>query len=82
MTEREYLVLLYSFIPFGPVRINLLTSYFKSSRKVWEATSKELLEVGLRASTIEKFNRYRNQINPINYFKRLKSNWHLYLDNK
>src|SRR4030042_4611311 len=74
MTEREYLVLLYSFIPFSPVRINLLISYFKNSKNVWNASSKELLEVGLRASTVEKFNRYRNQINPINYFLRLNSN--------
>ncbi|OGM08649.1 DNA protecting protein DprA [Candidatus Woesebacteria bacterium RBG_16_36_11] len=74
MTEREYLALLYSFILFGPVRINLLTSYFKSSKNVWKASGQELLKLGLRPDTVEKFNRYRNKIDPINYFKRLKSN--------
>jgi DNA-binding MarR family transcriptional regulator len=34
MKDEKYLVALYSFIPFGPKRINLLLSYFKTVEKV------------------------------------------------
>lgn len=73
MNEREYLISLYSYLPFGPVRTKLLISYFGSSKKVWQAAKDELIEVGLRTDTAVNFIRYRENFNSLSYFKKVKS---------
>ncbi len=72
MTEREYLVALYSFIPFGPQRTKLLLSYFGSASKTWKAREKKLLEIGLNKKTVKDFSEYRKQFDPKDYFNNLK----------
>ncbi len=52
MTKRQALIVLCSYIPFGPVRINLLTSYFKNAKNVWNAGKKELIATGLKVSEV------------------------------
>ncbi|OGM27233.1 DNA protecting protein DprA [Candidatus Woesebacteria bacterium RIFCSPLOWO2_01_FULL_39_61] len=73
MNEKEYLISLYSYLPFGPVRIKLLISYFGSAKKVWLATQNELTEVGLKLNTAVNFVEYRENFDPSNYFKKIKS---------
>ena len=72
MTERQALVALYSYIPFGPARIKLLVDYFGSAQKAWRVSRKKLLEVGLKTDRAEDFLNYRDEFDPKNYFKRLK----------
>lgn len=72
MTEREYLVLLYSFIPFGPARCGLLLSFFGSAKRAWGAKAKELLSVGLSQKLTEGFVGFRESFDPVAYFKELK----------
>lgn len=72
MTNKEYLVALYAFTDFGPARINLLVSYFKSAKNVWNAQVVELLEVGLRKTTVEKFVLHRNTFDFEGYFEKLE----------
>jgi DNA processing protein len=71
MTEREYLVALYSFLPFGPARGKLLISYFGSSKKVWNASEKKLREVGLRDKIVKDFGKHREEFDFVSYFNRL-----------
>jgi len=72
MTDREYLVLLYSFIPFGPARIKLLLSYFGSAEKTWKAERKKLIEIGLKEKTVNDFINFKDGLEPSEYFNRLK----------
>lgn len=72
MNEREYLVALYSYIPFGPARMKLLIEYFGSAKKSWLTSKNELLEIGLNLQRIEDFINYRESFDSETYFKRLK----------
>jgi DNA processing protein len=72
MNERQYLVALYSFLSFGPMRTKLLVSYFGSARKTWEASVSRLMEVGLGKKMAEGFIKYRNEFNLKGYFNKLK----------
>jgi DNA processing protein len=68
---REYLVLLSTFPSFGPARLKLLLSYFETPRKVWNATKKDLQEVGLKDETLEKFLLHREKFDKDTYFQKL-----------
>jgi DNA processing protein len=72
MNEKQYLVLLSSFVPFGTVRLNLLLDYFKSAKNVWLAPKEKLLLVGLKEGFVEKFLSYKKNLNEKEYFFRLK----------
>lgn len=72
MSERQYLVALYSHIPFGPVRTKLLVDYFGSAERAWKANREKLLEVGLRPRRVNDFLNYREKFDPKEYFERLK----------
>jgi DNA processing protein len=72
MTEREYLVAVYSFAYFGPARTKLLLSYFGSAKKIWGVNSSALSETGLTKKSVEKFVEYRRNLNLTKYFSRLK----------
>jgi DNA processing protein len=73
ITEREYLVLLYSFISFGPTRIKLLSDYFGSYERIWRAGKKDLIDTGLKDKTVNDFIRFRENLNIEGYFKKLKN---------
>ena len=72
MTEREYLIALYSFLPFGPARTELLIKYFGSSRKAWKTKEKNLSDTGLNSDTVNKFLKYRERFDFKKYFSNLK----------
>lgn len=71
MTDRQYLVLLYSFIYFGPQRTKLLMKYFGSARNAWKAPRDKLLVTGLKTTAIGEFVKYRESMDGDKYFKRL-----------
>jgi len=72
MTEKEYLTAVYAFNYFGPARVKLLLSVFKSAKKIWNADTKDLLEIGLTGGKISEFESFRKNFDPDNYFKKLK----------
>jgi len=72
MTEREYLVALSSFIPFGPARIELLVKYFESAKEAWNASNKDLIKIGLRRQVVESFDEHRKLFDIGDYFNKLK----------
>src|SRR4030043_755558 len=72
ITERKYLVLLSSFVSFGPVRIGLLYDYFGSYGKVWRAGKKDLIETGLKGKQVIDFIHFRDNLDIRCYFNNLK----------
>lgn len=74
VSEKQYLIALYAFIPFGPARLTLLKNYFKSYKDVWNATTKDLLNVGLNRSIVESFNKYKSNFDFDKFFANLDKN--------
>lgn len=72
MNKIDYTVLTSSFLPFGPKRLSLLISYFKSSEGVWNASASDLLSCGLSSKIVRSFDSYRKAINPQEYFRNLE----------
>jgi DNA processing protein len=72
MNEKNYLIALASFVPFGPARLRLLLSYFSSARKVWNLSEKSLMEVGLGQKLVRGFLAYKIKFKPEEYFRLLK----------
>jgi DNA processing protein len=71
MLESEYLTAIYAFNYFGPARVRLLLSYFKSPKRIWKSTEKELIETGLTDAKVSEFSKFRNEFNIEDYFSRL-----------
>lgn len=72
MTESEYLIAVSAFTYFGPARIKLLISYFKSAKKVWNISEKELIEVGIPEKKACEFISFRENFNLVLYFSKLE----------
>lgn len=73
MNERECLIALSTFTPFGPMRTSLLLSYFKSAKKIWTANQTELTEVGLGIKTVQNFIHHRDEFHFQEYQDKLNS---------
>ncbi len=71
MTEREYLICLSSFFPFGPARLSLLLSYFGNAKDVWNAGRQSLVSVGLKDELVLEFDSYRKSFSACEYLKKL-----------
>jgi DNA processing protein len=72
MLESEYLTAIYAFNYFGPARVKLLLSYFKSPKKIWKSTKEELIETGLSVKKVSEFSEFRKSFDIENYFLRLQ----------
>src|SRR3989344_6243119 len=72
MTDEEYLVALSTYTAFGPMRIDLLTNYFKGAEKVWKADFNSLREIGLSEKILTDFISYRSKFSFKNFFDQLK----------
>ena len=71
MPDRDCLIALSTFGLFGPMRTKLLLSYFKSAKKIWAASRKELLETGLKEEIVQRFIDHRLSFNIEKYMKNL-----------
>lgn len=71
MKEKEYLTAIYAYNYFGPARVKLLISYFKSAKKIWNATVRDLTETGLSKEKVFQFDTYRKNFDIEDYFKKL-----------
>ena len=72
MKEKEYLTAVCAFEPFGPARIKLLLSYFKSAKNIWQVTRSDLVKVGLKKDSVEKFLSFRKEFDIPDYTEKLK----------
>jgi len=72
VTDKEYLVGLYAYTYFGPKRLNLLLSFFGNAKNTWEASKKELADIGLSEKTISSFFYHKRKFDFKNYYNRLK----------
>ena len=70
--EEKYLTALCAFTYFGPVKTNLLISFFGSGEKTWKAKHKELLRTGLSENIVSRFQNHKKYFEFNSYFKRLK----------
>jgi DNA processing protein len=73
MTENQYLVAIFAFNYFGPVRTKLLLSYFKKAQKIWTSSRDELLNTGLPENRVLAFLDFRKNFDIEKYFDRLRS---------
>lgn len=74
MNEEKYLVLLYSFIQFGPARTKLLVRFFGSAKSAWNAKESQLTKTGLSKKIVKSFLEYKNTLDEENYFTKLSEN--------
>lgn len=58
-SDREYLLALSTFIPFGSNRTSLLVDYFGSSKNAWGASKGDLLSTGLSQRMVDGFLKHR-----------------------
>lgn len=72
MTEKEALIALSSFVPFGSARIGLFREYFGSARAAWSAPVKKFAEIGLSEKLVFEFRNFRDKFDVDSYFARLK----------
>lgn len=70
--DHEYLVFLSTFPAFGPQRLKLLLSYFETPERVWNASEKELKEVGISDELRTKYKEHRAKFDEVEYLARLK----------
>lgn len=71
ISESQFLIALSAFPFFGPTRIKLLISYFKSAKNVWNAKAKQLLEINISEKKIGEFEKFKNNFNIAQYFQKL-----------
>lgn len=71
MKDREYLTAISAFNPFGPARIRLLLSYFKTPKNVWNCNPGELIKIGIDAKRVTEFAEFRKKFSFTFYFKKL-----------
>lgn len=72
MTERDAYLLLSTFIPFGPVHLTHLISFFGSAEKVCQVTKSELVEVGLKESVRDAFLEHVQSFDMVRYKRELE----------
>lgn len=71
ISEKEYLTAIYAFNYFGPARINLLLSYFKKAKKIWNAQNSELIKLGIKEEKVIEFSDFRKNFDIPSYFSKL-----------
>lgn len=71
MEEHEYLTAVSAFNYFGPARVKLLYSYFKSAKKIWDSMVGKLLETGLSEKKVLEFDYFRKSFDIKAYFEKL-----------
>lgn len=74
MTEKEALISLSAFVPFGPARINLLISFFGSASAAWKANPATLSKLGLGEIKLSSFLAHRKSFDLNSYLRTLKKN--------
>src|SRR5579884_2723964 len=71
--ELAYWIAFSRILGIGPMRFKLLLGYFQDDvEAAWKATSKELVQAGLDAKTIDGFLKQRSSIRPEQELERLE----------
>ena len=64
LSEKDYLIGLTHFLPFGPKRLAMLKNFFKFWSVVWTAPAGQLAKAGLGEKIASDFVTWRDKINP------------------
>lgn len=72
MNERDYLLCLSCYVPFGPKRISLLKNYFGSYEDIWSLKTSDFLDVGISQKLASGFIKHRKQFEIVSYKDELK----------
>lgn len=67
MDNVEYLLTLHSVNGFGPIRLKAILEYFKDPKIAWEASEKEIINLGIPKNIAELLSETRKKINPEKY---------------
>ena len=73
MQDKPYWIAFNVFEGIGPLRFGLLLKYFGSAKKAWQASRKELLEIGLGQKLTERFIAFRRSFEVDKYLKKIKA---------
>ena len=68
-----YLLALHSINGLGPIRLKALLDYFEDPKKVWEASVKELLQLGIPKNTASLLEETRRHLDPENYAQQISN---------
>src|SRR3989338_2672161 len=74
LSERDYYLGFAFFQEIGPKRLKLLSEYFGSVVKAWQADEQELLKINLGKNLTEKFTLFREKFSFENNLEGLKRN--------
>src|SRR5581483_3032715 len=72
LSERSYWLAFSAFPGVGPIRFALLRSHFGTAQKAWEASSKDLLAIGLGDKLTAKFDIFRKEFSVTGYATKVK----------
>ena len=72
MDDKPYWIAFNVFEGIGPLRFGALLKYFGTAKKAWEASTEELLEIGLGERLTEKFGKFREEFDIDKYLRSLK----------
>lgn len=72
MNNISYLLALHSIDGLGPIRLKSIIDYFKDPKLAWEASIREIREIGVPENVVEKLNETRKTLNPESYAKSIK----------
>lgn len=73
MDNIAYLLALHSIDGLGPIRLKAILDYFKDPKLAWEASSSELLKIGIPRPTVDLLVETRKKLDPQNYMESIKS---------
>lgn len=74
MNEREALIILSSYVPFGPRRLKLLGQFYGSFKKALKGSPAKLLAVGISEKLVAGFEKHKREFNLQNYLRELAKN--------
>lgn len=72
MKNISYLLALHSIDGLGPIRLKAIIDYFKDPKLGWEASSKELVQIGIPKNAVELLVETRKKLDPESYAKSIK----------
>lgn len=72
MENVGYLLALHSINGLGPVRLKAILQYFKDPKIAWEASAKQIVEIGVPRSVADLLRETRRKLNPEKYAESIK----------
>ena len=72
MNNIQYLLALHSIDGLGPIRLKSILDYFKDPKLAWEATTSELIKIGIPRPTVDLLRATREKLDPDAYVESIQ----------